>query len=162
MVTSSPAPVKSGVLQGSILGPLLFIVYVNLLASLNLSPGTSIILFADDIILYRSISTTSDNTTLQHDVDLVTLWIESSGLAINPTKSTHLIISRMRVKPHLSLQINSTIIPIAEIKYLGVTISSNLKLNVHILNICNSAKYKLGLLYRNFYWADQTHLFTKL
>ena len=154
---TSPAPVKSGVPQGSILGPL-FIVYVNSLASLNLSPGTSIILYTDDI-LYRLISLSSDNSTLQHDVDLVSSWIESSGLAINPTKSTLLIISRMRVEPRLSLQINSTTIPIAEtVKYLGVTISSDLKWNAHILNTCNSAKRKLGLLYRNFYQADQTVL----
>ena len=100
--TSSPAPVKSGVPQGSILGPLLFLVYVNSLASLKLSPGTSIILYADDILLYRSISSSSDNPTLQHDVDLVSSWIKSSGLAINPTKSTLLIISRMRVKVPLN------------------------------------------------------------
>ena len=164
--TSSPAPVKSGVPQGSILGPLLFIVYVNSLASLKLSSGTSIILYADDILLYRSISSSSDNSTLQHDIDLLSSWIKSSSLAINPTKSTVLIISRMRVKPRLSLQINSTTIPIAEsFKYLGVTISSDLKWNAHILNTCNSDKRKLGLLYRNLYQADQTvlsHLYKAL
>jgi hypothetical protein len=83
--SSSPAPVKSGVPQGSILGPLLFIVYVNSLVSLKLSPRTSIVSYADDILLYRSLSTTSDNTTLQHNVDLISSWIESSGLAIYPT-----------------------------------------------------------------------------
>ena len=112
-------------MQGSILGPLLFIVYVNSLASLNLSPGTSLILYADDILLYRALASSSDSTTLQQDVDLVSSWIQSSGLAINPTKSTLLVISRKRVKPRLFLVINSINIPSAEtVKYLGVTISS--------------------------------------
>ena len=62
--TFSPAPVKSGVPQGSILGTLLFVVYVNSLASLDLSPGTSIILFADDILLYCVLTASSDSTTL--------------------------------------------------------------------------------------------------
>ena len=99
-------------------------------------------------------------------MDLVSSWIKSSGLAINPTKSTLLVISRKRVKPCPFLVINSINIPSAEtVKYLGVTISSDLKWNDHILNTCNSAKRKLGLLYRNFHQADQrtlAHLYKAL
>ena len=97
--SSSPLPVKSGVPQGSILGLLLFVVYINSLANLDLSPRSSIILYADDILIYRSISSSNDCALLQHDVDTISLWTASSGLAINPTKSTLLVISRKRVKP---------------------------------------------------------------
>ena len=157
--SSSLAPVRSGVPQGSILGPLLFIVYVNSLASLNLSSGSCIILYADDILLYRALTSSCDSTLFQQDVDLVSSWIESSGLAINLTKSTLLVISRKHAKPCLSLKINSVNIPTAEsVKYLGVTITSNLKWNDHILSTCKSFKCKLGLLYHSFHQADRKTL----
>ena len=83
----------------------------------------------------------------------------SSGLSINLTKSSLLIISRCHTKPQLSITINSTPVTIAEpVKYLGVTIAPDLKWNTHITNTCKSAKQKLGLLYRNFHLADQKTL----
>ena len=164
--SSSSIPVKSGVPQGSILGPLLFIIYANSLAQLNLSPESSIILYADDILLYRAVSSSHDGVLLQQDVDAISAWIKASGLAINPSKSTLLVISRKRVKPNISLLINSTPIPCADsVKYLGVTITSDLKWNAHVCNTCKSAKLKLGLLYRNFHQADQrtlSHLYKTL
>ena len=81
---SSPLPVIYGVPQGSILGPLLFTVYINSLADLDLSPGSSIILYADDILLYRTVSSDNDSALLQHDADTISSWIHASGLAINP------------------------------------------------------------------------------
>ena len=129
------------------------------LANLNLSSGSQVILYANDILLSRALISSSDNTKLQQDVDLISPWIECSGLAINPAKCTLLVISRKRVKPSLSIQINHVIIPTSEtVKYLGVNISSDLKWNTHITNTCNSAKRKLGLLYRHFYQADQRTL----
>ena len=151
---------------GSILGPLLFIIYINTLAELHLSPGSSLILYADDILLYRAVGNRYDNILLQQDVDLISAWIESSGLAINASKSTLLIISRKLEKPQIHLSINSTPLTTVEsAKYLGVTITSDLKWSTHITNTCNSAKRKLGLIYRNFHQADQrslTHLYKAL
>lgn len=122
--SSSPLPVKSGVPQGSTLYLLLFIVYINSLADLDLSPVTSIILYADDILIYRCISSSNDRALLQHDVDTISSWIVSSRLAINPT------ISRKRIKPQVSLKINSTPVPyLNSVKYLGVMITSDLKWN---------------------------------
>ena len=150
-LSSSPLPVQSGVPQGSILGPLLFIIYINSLANLHLSPGTSLILYADDILLYRPLCPCSHTSAFQKDVDLISGWLATSGLFINPSKSSLLVISRCRKKPCVSITINSSTVPCVEsIKYLGVTISSDLKWNSHILNTCKSAKQKLGLLHRNF------------
>ena len=164
--SSTSLPVTSGVPQGSILGPLLFITYINSLAKLDLSHGTSIILYADDILLYRTLATSNDNAQLQLDVNKIEAWISSSGLAINPSKSTLLIISRQRIKPAVSIWINSTLVPCSNnVTYLGVTISSDLRWNEHVLNTCKSAKQKLGLLYRNFHQADRhtlCHLYKTL
>ena len=67
-VTSSTLPVKSGVPQGSILGPLLFILFINDMFSC-ISEGTSIALYADDTKLWREISVSDDNYILQSYID---------------------------------------------------------------------------------------------
>ena len=153
--SSTPLPVKSGVPQGSILGPLLFIIYINSLADLHFSPGTLLVLYADDILLYRPLGKIYHTSVFQHDVDLVSDWIASSGLTINSSKSALLIISRSRMKPQVSISLNSLTVPcVKTVKYLGVTITSDLKWNTHITNTCKSAKQRLGLLYRNFGQAD--------
>ena len=119
--SSTPLPVLSGVPQGSILGPLLFIIYVNSLANLHLSPGSSLILYADDILLYRALCSADDNSILQLDVDSLLAWIISAGLSVNLAKSTLLLISRKRSKPSLSILLNSNPVPLSDsVKYLGV------------------------------------------
>ena len=58
-----------------------------------------------------------------------------------------------------SITINTNLVTVVEsVKYLGVTITSDLKWNTHITNTCKSAKQRLGLLYRNFQLADQKTL----
>ena len=100
--SSTSLPVQSGVPQGSILGPLLFIIYINSIAEVHFSPGSSLILYADNILLYRPIVNKHNHVLLQQDVDLIAIWINSSGLSINPKKSTLLILSRKQLKPHFT------------------------------------------------------------
>ena len=110
--SSTLLPVHSGVLQGSILRPLLFIIYINSLAELHFSPGSTVILY-DDILLYRPLCTSYDSTIFQLDMDLISNWIVSSGLSINPTKSSLLIISWSHTTPQLSMTITTTPVTIA-------------------------------------------------
>lgn len=70
--SSSPlTDVTSGVPQGSVLGPLLFLIYINDLPS---PISSNIRLFADDCIIYRKMTSTSDHLALQEDLDLITNW----------------------------------------------------------------------------------------
>jgi len=69
--SSTWLPVKSGVPQGSILGPLLFLTYINDLCNIPLSLGTKLMMFADDILLFKPISVPYDAALFQADVNLV-------------------------------------------------------------------------------------------
>ena len=67
--TSDPVKVIiSGVPQGSVLGPLLFLIYIDDITSLQLSEGTKVSLYADDMLLYKPISSDNDYVKLQHDI----------------------------------------------------------------------------------------------
>ena len=72
---SSLLPVLSGVPQGSILGPLLFTIYLNGVCDVPLN--STISLFADDMVLYRVVDSLTQLQYLQDDVDLVSNWISS-------------------------------------------------------------------------------------
>ena len=70
-VCSEYLPVISGVPQGSVLGPLLFLIYINDLTDLDISTGSKIVLYADDILLYRPVSSDSDFVSLQRDINMI-------------------------------------------------------------------------------------------
>ncbi len=153
-VTSDSVDVLSGVPQGSVLGPLLFIIYVNDLASLSLSELSQIILYADDLVLYRPISTPSDYRALQDDIAAIENWTLDNSLQFNTSKCKYMIISRRR-SPEMqvpSLTLNG--LPLERVetfKYLGLLLSTDLSWSRHIESVCSRAKKVLGLLYRQYY-----------
>ena len=78
-------PVLSGVPQGSVLGPLLFLTYIDEVSEVNIS-DSSLMLYADDIVIYRTICSSGDYLHLQNDVNALTDCVSSSLLNLNPTK----------------------------------------------------------------------------
>ena len=75
-VKSHFAPVTSGVPQGTVLGPLLFLLHINDLPSV-VDPNTSVRLFADDALVYRMINTIQDQVTLQQDFARLEGWAKA-------------------------------------------------------------------------------------
>ena len=83
---SNSLPVSSGVPQGSILGPLLFIIFFNDIASLSLSPSSKLFIYADDVLLLHSVICPSDITSLNLDLQIISSWLSQKSLCINVKK----------------------------------------------------------------------------
>ena len=79
--------VSSGVPQGSILGPLLFVVFINDINTV-ISPGTNICLYADDTKIWREMHTVNDCTILQNDIDSLDIWCKRNQMPFHPEKCT--------------------------------------------------------------------------
>jgi len=121
---SKEAKITSEVLQGSVLGPLLFLVYVN---DIYRNIESSIRLFADDCIIYRKIINKNDIENLQEDLDTLGEWAAANGMIINPSKSKAIRFTRARVKNPLGYSLGDQKIPEASsCKYLGIILRSDL------------------------------------
>lgn len=146
---STPVVVSSGVPQGTVLGPLLFLIYINDMPT-NISPGTSIKLFADDAMLYRIVNNEQDSQTLQTDLNHLTRWELDWQMSFNPSKCEVMHITRSRSPRNTHYTIHDTtleIVPLAT--HLGIDITSTLSWNNHVTKIANKANSKLGFLRRN-------------
>ena len=77
--TSETLPVISGVHQGSVLGPLLLLIYIDGVTSTPLSDGSKMTLYADDMLLYRYIETPQDHQMLQDDINSISEWVSESA-----------------------------------------------------------------------------------
>ena len=93
--------VDSGVPQGTVLGPLLFLLFINDLPSV-LDPGTAVRLFADDCLVYRSIDSEQAQLLLQQDLDALNLWGQCWGMRFNTKKCQVMHIGKQSRHPFTS------------------------------------------------------------
>ncbi|MCG8046380.1 MAG: hypothetical protein JAY66_11960 [Candidatus Thiodiazotropha taylori] len=151
--SSNEVPVTSGVPQGSVLGPLLFLLYINDLPD-NIQ--SQVRLFADDTAVYLTVSSPSDTQTLQSDLERLQLWERTWDMEFNPSKCQVIHISRSK-KPIKSKYFmhGQELESVDSAKYLGVTISKDLSWNSHISNIAASANRTLGFVKRNVKTKNQ-------
>ena len=153
---SSESPVLSGVPQGSVLGPVLFLVYINDLIH-NLSPSTECRLFADDCLLYRTIKSESDAEILQGDLNLLQEWEKNWAMEFNPSKCQVLTLTKSRSRVPSEYFIHGILLEnVPFSKYLGITFSNNLSWNRHIDIITAKAHRQIGLVRRNLNFCSRT------
>ena len=153
-MSSQSVPVVSGVPQGSVLGPLLFLLYIDDITNIQLPCESNMVLYADDILLYRQISADDDYQHLQHCVNLLSSWCSRNHLTFNSNKCKCMVFSRRhsRAIKFPLLCLGSTPLELVHsYKYLGVTLTSDLSWSEHIQSICVKSKKLIGLLYRRFY-----------
>ena len=146
--TSSWLPVEAGVPQGSILGPLLFLVYVNDLVD-NLTCDAR--LFADDTCLLELVNTPAESSHhLNTNLFSIWNWGKLWRVIFNALKSLSVVFSAKRPKPHHPpLVLGESRIPEGDIHtHLGITLSSNLSWRAHITRITNKASQRIALLRR--------------
>ena len=145
--TSENVPVESGVPQGSVLGPCLFLYYINDIAE-GLTSTTR--LFADDTMIYLTVKNDEDAKLLQRDLDLLEHWETTWMMEFHPAKCEIITITRKRSPLEYPYTLHNLQLKHAKIiKYLGVSISNDLRWNQHIDNITAKANRTLGFLRRN-------------
>ena len=134
--TSAPVNVTSGVPQGTVLGPLLFLVYINDLPD-TISSCCS--LFADDCLLYRQIKNKNDQEILQHviiDLHNLEQWAKKWMMILNVDKCQVLQTSLRSIFAFSYTLYNHFLENVNEAKYLRIVIDSKLNFNKHIDSVC--------------------------
>ena len=149
------APVLSGVPQGSVIGPLLFLIYINDLPD---EVKATVRLFADDTMMYMTVSSENDANTLQHDLDKLAAWEEKWMMKFHPQKCSVLRITRKKSPYIHNYQLHGhTLLSETNSKYLGLIINEKLSWNNHIDNVCKKGNSSLAFLRRNLQ-ISQKHI----
>ena len=142
-VHSSYVEVTCGVPQGSVLGPMLFLLYIS---DINNAITSQIKLFADDSVLYRNIHNQNDQVILQNDLDTISLWAEKWFMELDINKCSVLSITLKHNSIFHDYDILGTMPKrVTNHDYLGVTISSDLNWRRHVKKFSNKASRTLGL-----------------
>ena len=129
---------------------MLFSLYIN---DISADIESEIRLFADDCVCYREIKNEEDTLKLQRDIDRLGSWARKWGMRFQPVKCNMMQLTNKRSsKIQANYTLEGTLLENVEsIKYLGVTITNDLKWNTHISNVCTKANRTLGFSRRNLY-----------
>ena len=139
--------VSSGVPQGSVLGPLLFNLLIDDLAS---ELTVCRLLYADDVKLYHPVSTANDCVRLQHDLDILSAWCRQNRLTLNISKCAVLSFHRIKNPVPYNYTINgASLNRLTSIVDLGIVFDSRLSFSSHIESLCSKCYRCLGVIVRN-------------
>ncbi|XP_022175933.1 uncharacterized protein LOC111038911 [Myzus persicae] len=144
---SSVSKVSSGVPQGGHLSPILFSLYVNGIK--EIVKNCELLMFADDLKLFRKIDNLSDCSTLQNDLNNLVSWFNNIGLQFNVNKCHSMSFLRHRSPINYAYSINgSSVTSVCSKKDLGIIFNSDLNFHSHTEMICCKALKTLGFVMR--------------
>ena len=144
---SDPVSVQSAVPQGSVLGPSLFLLYIN---DLPAGLSSTARLFADDTMCHRDVDSKEEQRQLQEDLDKLAAWEEKWSMSFHPEKCSTLHMTRRRTTLDEAYTLHGHQLQVEpHVKYLGVTISEDLRWVTHTQQVVNKANKTLGFLRRN-------------
>lgn len=140
--------VLSGVPQGSHCGPVLFILFINdIVSHIKYS---EVLLFADDLKLFRSIKSEDDAILLQKDVDSLHNWCLQNSMALNIKKCFSITFSKSNSQIFYPYAINNDkLLNVTEIRDLGVNFDSKLTFDSHLITIISKSLKSLGFIIRS-------------
>ena len=159
-VTSDWASIRAGVPQGSILGPLLFLLYINDIVA---DIGSNIRLFADDTSLFIIVENpVLSANCLNRDLDKIKRWATTWLVSFNPSKTETLLISRKVKRPqHPPLFMQD--VQIKEVdyhKHLGLNFSNDGSWHQHIRYITEKAWFRINIMRKLKFQLDRKSLET--
>ena len=160
---SSSKPVTSGVPQGSILGPTLFVLFLNDITD-SVDDQTNVLMYADDTKIWRDISCEDDHHILQRDIDSLMDWALKNCMKFHPSKCKTLMVSRSKmplldilpfIQFHYSM--GNNLIDYCETeKDLGININGTLNFTYHSDTLYSKANQRFGLLKRTCHFIQNT------
>ena len=145
---SSLMDITFGVPQGSILGPQLFIIYINDIC--NVSNVLKLVLFADDTNIFCSgKNLTSLCETVSQELDKLNIWFRVNKLSLNISKTNFIIFGNRKHTDQANITINKINIERVYVtKFLGVLIDHKLNWKAHIDNICSKIARNISIIYK--------------
>ena len=156
-IKSENLPITVGIPQGSILGPLLFIIYMYINDFSQASSIFKFIMYADDTTLFSTLTSFRDNTqdntiesVINAELSKVVEWLNINKLSLNKAKSKYMIFHVLNKGIHsLTLNIDNTNIEkVDEFNFLGLILDSNLNWKKHTEKISNKCAKMIGILNR--------------
>ena len=144
---SSLIDVASGVLQGTVLGPILFLLHINDLPSVV---SSKVRLFADDCLIYRNAKNKEDQIARQNNLNWLENWGNTWGMHFNAAKCNIMRVSRTRDPKLFNYSLTGQVrVEVMDAKYLRVTLSNDLEWSKHSAIMTNKANPKLSFLRHN-------------
>lgn len=142
-VFSDPAGIKIGIPQGTVIGPILFIIYINSLTNLIMSNG-SLISYADDTVAVFSGASWEDaKEAAERGMARIKDWLDSFRLSLNSQKTNYIAFTVTSVNrpPFDHIELDATLIDeVPHVRYLGVIVDKHLKWDQHILKLTSNIR----------------------